>query len=147
MIENWKVLCREPLKIPDRVMRLLEAELHNSDNTRYNYSQVDSLTIPIVEQLLKRNKLMRYKGDICNTYFALTKKTPPRLSVRECQKADEYFKLINKSHKKHLPNNQKNFLSYNFILQKISLVLDKVDYYRLTPNPGCESTLTKLNKI
>ena len=50
-----KFLCREPLKIPKSVMRLLEGELHNSDNILYCYSQVDSLTIPVLEQLLKRN--------------------------------------------------------------------------------------------
>ena len=122
-----KFLCREPLKIPDSVIRLLEGELHNSDNILYYYSQVDSLTIPILEQLLKKNKLMRYKCDIYNLYFTLTKTTPPRLSIRECQKAETYFKLVNKLYKKHLPNNQKSFLSYNFVLQKILLVLGKVD--------------------
>ena len=55
-------------------MQLLEGELHNSDNIMYYYSQVDSLTIPILEQLLKKRKLMRYKRDIYNLYFAPTKK-------------------------------------------------------------------------
>ena len=142
-----KFLCQEPLKIPDKVMQLLEGELHNSDNILYCYSQVDSLTIPILEQLLKRNELMRYKGNIYNLYFTLTKKTPPQLTIRECQKAEMYLKLINKLYRKHLPNNQKSFFSYNFVLQKILLVLGKVDYSRLIPNPGCESTLIKLNKI
>ena len=59
-----KFLCREQLKIPDSVIRLLEGELNNSDNILYYYSQVDSLTIPILEQLLKKNKLMRYKHDM-----------------------------------------------------------------------------------
>ena len=58
-----------------------------------------------------------------------------------------YFKLIHKLHKKHQPNNRKSFLSHNFVLQKILLVLGKVDYCRLILNQGCESTLTKLNKI
>ena len=49
-----KFLCQECLKIPDSVMRLLEGELHNSDNILYYFSQVASLTIPILEQLLKR---------------------------------------------------------------------------------------------
>ena len=134
-----KFLCREPLKIPDKVMRLLEGELDNSDNILYCYSQVDSLTIPILEQLLKKKKLMRYKRDIYNLDFALTKKTLPQISIRECQKAEMYFKLINKlDKKKHLPNIRKSFLSYDFILQKILLVLGKVDYCRLIPNPGCE---------
>ena len=142
-----KFLCREPLKIHGSVIGSSEGELPNSDNILYNYSQVDSLTIPILEQLLKKNKLMRYKRDIYNMYFALTKRTPPRLSIRECQKAEMYVKFINKFYKKHLPNNRKSFLSYNFVLQKILLVLGKVDYCRLIPNPGCESTLTKLNKL
>ena len=48
--------------------------------------------------------------------------------------------------KKHLPNNRKSSISDNFVLHKILLVLGKVEYCRLIPNPGCESTLTKLNK-
>ena len=67
--------------------------------------------------------------------------------MRECQKAELHFKLINKLYKKHLPNNRKSFLSCNFVPQKVLLVIGKVDYCRLIPNPGCESTLTKLNKI
>ena len=55
--------------------------------------------------------------------------------MRECQKAEMYFKLINKLHKKHLPCSWKSFLSY------------KVDYCQLIPSPSCESTLTKLNNI
>ena len=39
--EIGKFLCREPLKIRDSIMRLLEEELHNSDNILYYYSQVD----------------------------------------------------------------------------------------------------------
>ena len=138
-----KFLCQEPLKIPDRVMRLLKGELHNSDNIVYCYPQVDSLTIPMLEQLLKRNKLMIYKCDMYNLYFTLTKKAPPQLTIRECQKAEMYFKLLNKLYQKRLPNNRKGFLSYNFVLHKILLVLGKVDYCRLLPNPGSESTLTK----
>ena len=56
-------------------MRLLEGELNNSDNILHCYSQVDSLTKPILEQLLKNNKLMRYKRNIYNLYFTLTKST------------------------------------------------------------------------
>ena len=67
-------LCREPLKIPDSVIRLIEGELYNSGNILHYWSQVDSLTILILEQLLKKNKLLRYKRDIYNLYFILTKK-------------------------------------------------------------------------
>ena len=105
-----KFLCQEPVKIPNRAMRLLEGELHNSVNILYCYSQVDSLTIPMLEQLLKGNKLMRYKCDIYNLYFTLTKKATPQLTTRECQKVEMYFKLMNKLYKKHLPNNRKSFL-------------------------------------
>ena len=73
-----KFFCREPIRIPDIVIQLLQEELQNSDNILYYYSQVDSLTIPILEHLFKKNELMRYKRDIYNLYVALTKKkTPP----------------------------------------------------------------------
>ena len=94
--KTGKFLCREPIKIPDSVIRLLEGELQNSDNILYCYSQVDSLTIPILEELLKKNKLMRHKCDIYNLYFTLTEKAPPQLTISECQKAEMYFKVINK---------------------------------------------------
>ena len=69
-----KFLRREPLKIPDSVIRSIEGELYNFDNILYYYSQVDSITIPILEQLLKKNKLMRYQCNIYNLYFSLTNK-------------------------------------------------------------------------
>ena len=59
---------------------------------------------------------MRYKHDMYNIYFTLTKKALPRLNIKECQKDEMYFKLINKLYKKHLPNNSKSFLSYISIL-------------------------------
>ena len=94
---EWKTPPPPPsayrVKIPDRVMRLLEREIHNSDNILYCYSQVDSLTIPIPEQLLKEKILLRYKYDIYNLCFALTRKTHSRLSIRECQKAEMYLTL------------------------------------------------------
>ena len=128
-------------KIPDSVMQLLEGELHNSDNILYYYSQVNSLTIPMLEQLLKKNELTRYKRDIYNLYFAITKETLQRFSIRECQKAEMYFKLINKLYKKHRPNHRKSLLSYNFVLQQVLLVLGKVDYSRLIINELINSLL------
>ena len=68
--EMGKFLCRERLKIPDNVIRLTERELYNSDNILYYYSQVDSLTIPILEQLSKKKNLMRYKRDIQSLFRA-----------------------------------------------------------------------------
>ena len=50
---------------------------------------------------------MRYKRDIYNLYFTLTKKAPPRLSIRECQEAEIYFKLINKLYKKYTKESEK----------------------------------------
>ena len=68
-----KCICKKDKYFQSKI-GLLEGELHNSDNILYCYSQVDSLTVPILEEVLKKNKLMRYKRDIYNLYFALTKK-------------------------------------------------------------------------
>ena len=64
-------------------MRSSEGELHNYDNILYCYSQVDSLTIPMLEQLLKWSKLMRYRCDIKNLYFTPTKKVALSRNVRK----------------------------------------------------------------
>ena len=45
--------------VPDDVMDTLRNEIHNRDNILYNYKI--PLTIPILECILKRNEMMKYK--------------------------------------------------------------------------------------
>ena len=48
--------------VPDDVMKAIRNEIHNRDNILYNYEI--PLTIPILECILKRNKMIKYKNSI-----------------------------------------------------------------------------------
>ena len=52
-------LCIQNQKIPDEVIRTLWNQINNKDNLLYNYTI--PLTIPILECILKRNKMIKYK--------------------------------------------------------------------------------------
>ena len=65
--DNFKVilnqfLCIQNKKVPDEVIRTLWNQINNKDNLLYNYTI--PLTIPILECILKRNKMMKYKNSI-----------------------------------------------------------------------------------
>ena len=55
--------------VPDDVMNAVRNKIHNRDNILYNYAI--PLTIPILECILKRNKMIRYKNSIYYIFFKL----------------------------------------------------------------------------
>ena len=55
--------------VPDDVMKAIRNEIHNRDNILYNYEI--PLTIPILECILKRNKMMKYKNSIYYVFLKL----------------------------------------------------------------------------
>ena len=44
--------------VPDHVMNAIRNEIHNRDTILYNYTI--PITIPVLECMLKRNKMMKY---------------------------------------------------------------------------------------
>ena len=65
--DNFKVILNQFFNggkqfVPDDVMDTLRNEIHNRDNISYNYEI--TLTIPILECILKRNKMMKCKNSI-----------------------------------------------------------------------------------
>ena len=62
--DNFKVILNQffyggKQVVPDDVMEAIMDEIHNRDNILYNYEI--SITIPILECILKRNKITKYK--------------------------------------------------------------------------------------
>ena len=53
--------------VPDDVMKAISNEIHNRDNILYNYEI--PVTIPILECILKRNKMTKYKNGIYYVFF------------------------------------------------------------------------------
>ena len=53
--------------VPDDVMNAIRNEIQNRDNILYNYDI--PLTIPILECILKRSKMMKYKNGIYDIFL------------------------------------------------------------------------------
>ena len=65
--DNFKVILNQffyggKQVVPDDVMNSIRNEIHNRVNILYNYEI--PLTIPILEVILKRNKMTKYKNSI-----------------------------------------------------------------------------------
>ena len=65
--DNFKVILNQFFYggnriIPDDIMETIWDEIHDETNILYNYTI--PLTIPILECILKRNKMMKYKNSI-----------------------------------------------------------------------------------
>ena len=56
-------------------------EIHDGTNILYNY--VISITIPILECILKREGLTMYKGSLYYIYFKLNGTSSPHITTKE----------------------------------------------------------------
>ena len=66
-LDNFKVILNQFFYAgkqfaPDDVMDAIRNEIHNRDNVLYNYTI--PITIPILECILKRNEMTKYKNSI-----------------------------------------------------------------------------------
>ena len=84
--DNFKAILNQSFYsgkqlVPDDVMNAIRNEIHNRDNILYNYEI--PLTIPILECILKRNKLTTYKSSIYQIYFNLNNQPFPHITTKE----------------------------------------------------------------
>ena len=128
--DNFKVilnqfLCIQNQKVPDEVIRTLWNQINNKDNLLYNY--IILLTIPILECILKRNKMIKYKNSIYFIYFKLCGLPIPHITTKEYNMILNMFNVVSNIYDKYKPKDRKSFLSYPFVLKQILIVLGKND--------------------
>ena len=124
-------LCRHDQKVPDEVVETLWNQINNRDNILYNYTI--PLSIPILECLLKKNKLMSYKKSIFYIYFTLTNQPFPHMTQHERNRAWRIFNVASRVYDKHKPDGRISFLNYYFVLKKIFTVIGKNNYAKYVP--------------
>ena len=83
--DNFKVILNQffyggKQLVPDDFMNAIRNEIHDETNTLYNYTI--PLTIPILECILKRNKLTTYKSSIYQIYFNLNNQPFPYITTK-----------------------------------------------------------------
>ena len=116
--DNFKVilnqfLCIQNQKVPDEVIRTLWNQINNKANLLYNYTI--PLTILILECILKRNKIMKYKNSIYFIYFKLNGVPLPYITITEKNMMLNVFNVVSNIYDKYKPKDRKSFLNYSFV--------------------------------
>ena len=112
--------------VPDDVMKTIRNEIHNETNVLYNYTIL--ITIPILECILKRNEMSKYKGCVYYIYFKLSGKSFPHITTKEYNLILKAFDVVSSIYDKCKPKGRKSFLNYPFVLKKILIMLGKIEY-------------------
>ena len=148
--DNFKVilnqfLCIQNQKVPDEVIRTLWNQINYKDNLLYNYTI--PLTIPILECILKRNKMMKYKNSIYFILFKLKSQPIPYITITEKNMMLNMFNVVSSTYDKYKPNDRKSFLNYSFVLKKLLIMLGKVEYAKYIPKLKTNSKQKELERV
>ena len=131
--------------VPDDVMKTIRDEICNRDNILYNYTI--PLTIPILECILKRNKMMKYKNSIYFIYFKLKSQPFPYIKITEKDMMLNMFNVVSNIYDKYKPKGRKSFRNYSFVLKQILIALGKDNYAKYIPQLKTKSIQKELEII
>ena len=148
--DNFKVIlnqffCGGKRVVPDDIMETIRDEIHDETNILYNYTI--PLTIPILECILKRNELTRYKDSIYFIYFKLSSGFFPHITTKEYNTIFSVFDVVSTIYDKYKPKGRKSFLNYPFVLKQILIMLGKVEYAKYIPKLKTHSKQKELEQV
>ena len=148
--DNFKVILNQffyggKRVVPDDIMETIRDEIHDESNILYNYTIL--ITIPILECILKRNELTRYKYSIYFIYFKLSGVPFPYISTKEYNKMLKVFDVVSTIYDKYKPKGRKSFLNYPFVLKQILIILGKVEYAKYITKLKTHSKQKELERI
>ena len=148
--DNFKVILNQffyggKRVVPDDIMETIRDEIHDETNILYNYTI--PITIPILECILKRNELTRYKDFIYFIYFKLSGVPFPHINTKEYNTMLKVFDVVSTIYDKYKPKGRKSFLNYPFVLKKLLIMLGKVEYAKYIPKLKTHSKQKELERI
>ena len=148
--DNFKVILNQffyggKRVVPDDVMVAIKDEIHDGTNILYNYTI--PITIPILECILKRNKMMKYKNSIYFIFFKLKSQPLPYITITEKDMMLNMFNVVSNIYDKYKPKGRKSFLNYSFVLKQILIVLGKDNYAKYIPQLKTKSKQKELERI
>ena len=134
--DNFKVILSQfyyggKQFVPYDIMETIRAEIHGETNILYNYTIPK--TIPILECILKRNELTMYEGSLYYIYFKLSGKSFPHIKTKEYNTILNAFNTVSSIYDKYKPKGRKSFLNYHFVLKKLLIMLERVEYAKCIP--------------
>ena len=149
-LDNFKVILNQffyggKRAVPDDIMETIKDEIHDETNILYPYEI--PLTIPILECILKRNELTRYKDSIYFIYFKLSGVPFPHITAKEYNTILSVFNVVSSIYDKYKPRGRKSFLNYSFVLKKLLIILGKVEYAKYIPKLKTHSKQKELERV
>ena len=148
--DNFKVILNQFLYggkgvVPDDVMEMIRSEIHDGTNILYNYTI--PLTIPILECILKRKGLTRYKDNIYFIYFKLSGGSFPHITTKEYNTILSVFDVVSTIYDKYKPKGRKSFLNYSFVLKQILIMRGMGQYTKYIPPLKTHSKQKELERV
>ena len=148
--DNFKVILSQFFYggnrvVPDDIMKTIRDEIHDGTNILCPYEI--PLMIPILECILKRNKLTMYKDSIYFIYFKLSGESFPHITPKEYNTILNAFNVISNIYDKCKLNGRRSFLNYSFVLKKLLIMLGKVEYAKYIPQLKTHSKQKELERV
>ena len=148
--DNFKVILNQffyggKRVVPDDVMVAIKDEIHDGTNMLYNYTI--PITIPILECILKRNELTRYKDSIYFIYFKLSGVPFPHINTKEYNMMLKVFDVVSTIYDKYKPKGRKSFLNYPFVLKRILIMRGMGQYAKYIPQLKTHSKQKELERV
>ena len=145
--DNFKVILNQFFYggkqfVPDDIMETIRDEIHDETNILYSYTI--PIMIPILECILKRNELTMYKGSLYYIYFKLSGKSFPHIITKEYNTILNVFNVVSSIYN---TNGRKRFLNYSFVLKKLLIMLEKVEYAKCIPPLKTHSKQNGLERV
>ena len=148
--DNFKVILNKffyggQRVVPGDIKETIRDEIYDETNMLYNYTI--PITIPVLECILKRNKLTMYKDSIYFIYFKLSGGSFPHITTKEYNTILNTFNAISSMNDKYKPHDRKSFLNYSFVLKKLLIMLGKVEYAKYIPQLKTHSKQKELERV
>ena len=148
--DNFKVILNQffyggKRVVPDDVMVAIKDEIHDGTNILYNY--IIPITIPILECILKRSELTRYKDSIYFIYFKLSGVPFPHINTKKYNMMLKVFDVVNTIYDKYKPKGRKSFLNYPFVLKQILIMRNMDQYAKYISKLKTHSKQKKLERL
>ena len=148
--DNFKVILNQffyggKRVVPDDIMETIRDEIHDETNILYNYTI--PITIPILECILKRNELTRYKDSIYFIYFKLSGVPFPHINTKEYNMILKVFDVVSTIYDKYKPKGRKSFLNYPFVLKQILIMRNMDQYAKYIPKLKIHSKQKELERL
>ena len=126
-------------------METIRDEIQDETNMLYNYTI--PITIPILECILKRNELTMYKGSLYYIYFKLSGKSFPHITTKEYNTILNVINVVSSIYDKYKLKGRKSFLNYHFVLKKLLIMLEKVEYAKCIAPLKTHSKQNELERV